>query len=71
MIFTKKSNYHAESSCGRYTICRSNNVAGGAYTATRNGKPDVILSVVRFDDEADRTRAYREAVAVCEGDSRV
>lgn len=70
MQFIKRSKYHADSECGRYTINRANGVAGsGSYMAVRAGKPDAIIAVHRFSDDDGRGDAYKAAVAACEGDA--
>jgi hypothetical protein len=70
MQFLKKSNYHAVSTCGKYYICRSNAAVGGAYTASRNGSPDVLLGTRRFSSDGEQGDAYRDAVALCVEDER-
>lgn len=69
MQFIKRSKYHADSECGRYTINRANGVAGsGSYMAVRNAG-EAIIGVHRFADEAARAEAYQLAVRACEGDA--
>lgn len=70
MRFRKMSDYHGTSECGRYTICKANSLVGGAYTAARHGKPDVLLASFRFDGtDESRQEAWRKAVLACEEDA--
>lgn len=71
MKFRRINAVHAESECGRYVIARYSRPGGGAYQASKTGKPARSLHVARFQhgDEEGRRAAYHACVDACERDA--
>lgn len=66
MNFTKQSDYHMESDCGRFRIARALVGKAVVYSAFRVGRSACPLRVSRADIDADREAALQRCKDACE-----